>query len=99
MKTASYKEGLLRELKELSFAAEYLAQALESDDQTVFLLGLKDVVQARGGAAPVAKQARIQRETIYKTLSKRGNPRLNTLQGILKSVGLRLAIVPQKSSA
>lgn len=98
MKTVSYKEGLLQELKDPDFASEYLAQALESGDQAVFLLAIKDVVQACGGIAVVAKKAHIQRESLYKTLSNRGNPRLATLQGILNSVGLRMAVVPQETS-
>lgn len=98
MKTVSYKEGLLKELKDPDFASEYLAQALESGDQAVFLLAIKDVVQACGGIATVAKHANIQRESLYKTLSNRGNPRLTTLQGILKSVGLRIAVVPEEAS-
>src|SRR5215469_3568611 len=97
MKTISYKEGLLKELKDADYASEYLAQALDAGDQAVFLLALKDVVQACGGAAAIAEQAHIQRESIYKTLSNRGNPRLTTLQGILKSVGLRMAVVPENS--
>ena len=95
MKTISYKEGLLAELKDPAFASEYLAQALESEDQAVFLLALKDVVEASGGASVVARQAHIQRESLYKALSNRGNPRLTTLQGILKSVGLRMAVLPE----
>ena len=95
MKTISYKEGLLKELSDPDYAAEYLAQALESGEQAVFLLALKDVVEASGGATTVAAQAHIQRESLYKALSNRGNPRLTTLQGILKALGLRMAVVPQ----
>lgn len=98
MKTISYKEGLLKELQDPDYASEYLAQALESRDQAVFLLALKDVVQACGGATAIAKQAQIQRESIYKTLSNRGNPRLTTLQGILKSVGLRITVAPDSAT-
>ncbi len=95
MKTISYKEGLLKELKDPEYASEYLAQALESGEQTVFLLALKDVVEASGGASVVARQSHIQRESLYKALSNRGNPRLTTLQGILKSVGLRMSVIPE----
>ena len=95
MKTISYKEGLLKELKDPEYASEYLAQALESGEQPVFLLALKDVVEASGGASVVARLAHIQRESLYKALSNRGNPRLTTLQGILKSVGLRMAVIPE----
>lgn len=99
MKTKSYKEGLLKELKDPEYASAYLAQALESGDQAVFLLALRDVVEAGGGASVVARQAHIQRESLYKVLSNRGNPRLTTLQGILKSVGLRIAVTPETETA
>lgn len=99
MKTISYKEDLLKELKDPEYASAYLIQALESGDQAVFLLALRDVVEAGGGASVVAREARIQRESLYKALSSRGNPRPTTLQGILKSVGLRLAVTPGAEAA
>jgi len=99
MKLKSYKNDLLKELKDPEYAAVYLAQALESGDQATFLLALRDVVEAGGGARVVARQAHIQRESLYKALSNRGNPRLTTLQGILKSVGLRIAVTPETEAA
>ncbi len=99
MKLKSYKKDLLTELKDPEYAAAYLAQALESGDQATFLLALRDVVEAGGGVTVVARHAHIQRESLYKTLSNRGNPRLTTLQGILKSVGLRMAVTPEAQAA
>ena len=99
MKTKSYRDDLLHSLKDPEFASAYLAQALESGDQAVFLLALRDLVEAGGGASVVARQARIQRESLYKALSNRGNPRLTTLQGILKSLGLRISVVPEAKAA
>jgi probable addiction module antidote protein len=99
MKLISYKNDLLKELKDPEYAAAYLAQALESEDQATFLLALRDVVEAGGGVRAVARQADIQRESLYKVLSNRGNPRLATLQGILKSVGLRIAVTPETKAA
>ena len=99
MKLISYKNDLLKELKDPEYAAAYLAQALESEDQATFLLALRDVVEAGGGISVVARQADIQRESLYKVLSNRGNPRLTTLQGILKSVGLRIAVTPETKAA
>ena len=99
MKLRSYKIDLLKELKDPEYAAAYLAQALESGDQPTFLLALRDVVEAGGGVTVVARQAHIQRESLYKALSNRGNPRLTTLQGILKSVGLRIAVTPETEAA
>jgi probable addiction module antidote protein len=99
MKLRSYKADLLKELKDPEYASAYLVEALESGDQTTFLLALRDVVEAGGGASVIARQAHIQRESLYKALSNRGNPRLTTLQSILKSVGLRIAVTPEKEAA
>ena len=99
MKLKNYKDGLLKELQDPEYASEYLAQALESGDQATFLLALRDVVEAGGGATVVAKQSKIQRESLYKVLSNRGNPRLTTLQGILKSLGLRISVKPEANVA
>lgn len=98
MKLVSYKEHLLKELKDPEFAAMYIAQAIETGEQETFLTALRDVVEACGGPTVIAKQVHIQRESLYKALSKRGNPRLTTLQGILKSVGLRIAVTAEKES-
>ena len=99
MKTKSYREGLLKNLKDPDYASAYLAQALESGDQSVFLLAIRDLVEVGGGAGVVARQAKIQRESLYKALSNRGNPRLTTLQGVLKAVGLRLSVIPASKAA
>jgi probable addiction module antidote protein len=92
MKLVDYKERLLKKLQDPEYAAEYLAQTLESGDQSAFLIALRDVVEAAGGIIAIAREASIQRQSLYKALSNHGNPRLTTLQGILKPLGLRLAI-------
>jgi len=92
MKLKGYKEDLLEQLKDPEFAASYLAQVLEFGDNAAFLIALRDVVEAGGGVSTVAQQARIQRQSLYKALSKRGNPTLTTLQEILKPLGLRVSV-------
>lgn len=77
------------------FAAEYLNAASEDDDPATYLAALRKVVEARGGMAAVAAQARLSRETLYRTLSSRGNPTIRTLQAVLKATGLRLGVAPQ----
>lgn len=36
--------------------------------------------------------ALLSRETLYRTLSDAGNPRLETLLGVLRALGLRLSV-------
>jgi probable addiction module antidote protein len=40
----------------------------------------------------VAKAAGIERESLYRALSARGNPRLSTLIAVIKAVGLKLTV-------
>ena len=90
----SHDEALIRELRQSpEFAAEYLRAALEEDDEPeVLLIALRRIAEARGGIARVAKAAGVQREALYRALSKRGNPRLSTLVAVAKAVGLRLTV-------
>ena len=89
----SHDEALTRELREnQDFAVEYLKAALEDDSEPrVLLIALRRVVRARG-VARIAKAAGIERESLYRALSKRGNPRLSTLAAVTKAVGLRLTV-------
>ena len=90
----SHDETTIRELRENpEFAAEYLRAALEDDDEPrVLLIALRRVAEARGGVAKVAKAAGVERESLYRALSARGNPRLSTLAAVAKAVGLKLTV-------
>jgi len=59
-----------------------------------FLLAVKDVTDANGGVREVAESAHLNRETLYRTLSENGNPKLTSLDSILHAVGLRLSVKP-----
>jgi probable addiction module antidote protein len=86
-------EAMIRELRDdPEFAAEYLRAALEEDDEPAVLLALRHIAEARGGIAKVAKAAGIERESLYRALSRRGNPRLSTLAAVTKAVGLKLTV-------
>jgi probable addiction module antidote protein len=56
------------------------------------LIALRRVAEARGGIAKVAKAAGIERESLYRALSARGNPRLSTLVAVTKALGLKLTV-------
>jgi len=84
-----YKEYLLPTLKDLDRAAGYLTAALE-EGEDVFLLAVRNVVDAHGGMRQLAKATRLNRENLYDMLSDRGNPRLSSLAMILDSLGLEI---------
>ena len=92
VKAKSYKEHLLEQLRDPQEAAAYLNAALHDEDLHVFLLALRDIAEARGGMGWLAEQADLNRENLYRTLSKRGNPRLFNLLAVLEAVGLELSI-------
>jgi probable addiction module antidote protein len=89
-------EAIIAELRDdPHFAAEYLNAAIEdTDEPKVLLLALRQIVEARGGLAKVARQAGVERESLYRALSARGNPRLSTLLGVAGAIGLRLTCKP-----
>jgi probable addiction module antidote protein len=72
-------------------AAGLLFAALEDGDPQVFLLALRDVAEARG-IGRLSEETRLKRESMYRMLSKQGNPRLTSLDAVLNALGLRLGI-------
>jgi probable addiction module antidote protein len=89
--TKSYRDSLLESLQDPEEAAAYLDAALEDEDSRVFLLALRDVAEARG-ISSVAAEADLNRESLYRMLSEEGNPRLSSLDALLRALGLRLAV-------
>ena len=91
--SASHDEAIIRRLrKDPEFAAEYVKAALEdTEEPLVLLIALRHLAQARG-IAKVAKAAGIERESLYRALSRRGNPRLSTLVAVTKAIGLKLTV-------
>lgn len=92
----SHDKEVVRELREdPAFAAEYLKAAMdEVDDPRVLLIALRRVAEARGGIAQIARKAGVERESLHRALSGRGNPRFSTLSAVAKAVGLRVAVEP-----
>ena len=89
-----YEEILSRDLQDPEEAAAYLNAALEDASENgadVFLLALRDVAKARG-IRQLAQDTQLSRESLYRTLSRKGNPRFSTLEAVLESVGLKLAV-------
>jgi probable addiction module antidote protein len=93
-----------REVEELradkNFAIAYLQAAMEAldnpEERAGGLIALRAVAEAYGGLGAVAAQAGISRESLYRALSPKGNPTLKTLVAVLKTVGLRLTVTPEK---
>jgi probable addiction module antidote protein len=92
--TESYRKGLLESLRNPDDAAQYLKACLEDEDARVFLLALRDVADAHGGIRAPSRDTHVNRENLYRMLSKSGNPSLHSFAAVLNGCGLRLAIQP-----
>jgi probable addiction module antidote protein len=95
----SYHEWEIEELrKDREFAVEYLKAAMEAldnpEERAGGLIMLRAAAEAYGGLGAVAAQAGISRESLYRSLSPKGNPTLKTLIAVLKTLGLRLSVTP-----
>jgi probable addiction module antidote protein len=73
--------------------ADLLADAFETGNATYIANALGVVARARGMTA-VASEAGVTREALYKALSETGDPRLSTLLGVVKALGLQLSAKP-----
>lgn len=87
-----YRDTLLESLRDPQESAAYLKAALE-DSPEMLLVALKDVADAFQ-VSQLAKEAGVTRESLYRMLSKSGNPRYGSLTAILQVLGLRISIEP-----
>lgn len=86
-----YKTDLIERLKDPIRARNYLREAfrlsLADGDGATYQLALRDVIEAKGGVAVVAKRAHLQRSNTYRVISKERNPRFDSILKISKAVG------------
>ena len=73
--------------------AGFLAAAVADGDHRALPLALRTAADVLG-MAELARRTGLSRETLYRTLSDKGNPRLDTLGAILGAFGLRLTLAP-----
>ena len=95
MGSRNVRETHNKHLRDPEVAAEYINQALESGDPSIILMALRNIVEAQSdGISGVAARAELGRESMYKMLSAKGNPKLSSLTSLLKSIGLQLHVKP-----
>ena|ERR1700754_1156361 len=71
--------------------AAYLDAAFEDGDPGVIAAMLGHIARSKG-MAKVAKKAGLGRESLYKALSKDGNPKIGTVLKVVHALGLKLKI-------
>lgn len=93
-----YHDTLILRLKDHDYAVEYLNAAIkeglkgDEESQRLFLEALKNVAEAYGSMSELARRAKLRRESLYRMLSKKGNPELNSLAAILGAMGFTLYV-------
>jgi len=87
--------------KDPEFAVEYLNAVLAEADQDELMVALRRVSKAFGGVAKLARTAKLNATTLYRTLSRNGNPELRSLTALLRALGMQLAVrrLPRKRAA
>lgn len=85
--------------KDPAFAAEYLNCVLEDGDQEELMLALRRMSKAFGGVTKLAEQADLNANTLYRTLSSKGNPELKSLRALLRAMGMQLTVRPLRKRA
>jgi probable addiction module antidote protein len=75
----------------------YIAAALETGDADFVRDALGLVARARG-MAEVARNAGLNRESLYKALGEAGNPEFATVMRIVRALGLTLSARPAKTA-
>lgn len=87
--SVKFEEILRQRLQDSDLAAEYLTACFE-EGPDIFLVGLRNVVEAQGGMRRTARSSKLNRENLYRLLSQDGNPRLSSLNSVLSSLRLKV---------
>jgi probable addiction module antidote protein len=88
LKTTAFDPAEFLDAREAQ--VELLADAIDSGDSRYIATALGTIARARG-MTRVAEAAGLSRQALYRSLSKAGDPRLTTLLGVAKSLGLKLS--------
>jgi probable addiction module antidote protein len=71
----------------------YLNAAFDDGHPEVVAHAIGNVARVRG-MSRIAKECGLGRESLYKSLSDRGNPEFGTVLRVLKAIGVRLRAEP-----
>lgn len=94
----NFDDFIMEELNNPEFVSDYLQDALDEGGIPLFLITLRQVVQHQKGLTKASQETGLGRESLYKTLSEQGNPHLSTIEKILKTVGMKITVIPNQVS-
>jgi len=70
---------------------EYLNAAFETADPRLIKMALGNAARAVG-MSEIAGRSGLNRQNLYRALSEEADPRLETLIGVIRALGLRLSV-------
>lgn len=95
--TKSFRESLIKSLRDPIEASEYLNAVLKESDIHLLLEAIRDIAEAQGGMTELSKKTKLNRANLYQMLSQHGNPRIHNIDSVLRVFGLRIGVLPDTS--
>jgi probable addiction module antidote protein len=77
--------------------AGFLSAAAEDEDPDVLIGALMHAAKARG-MMQVAKATGLNRESLYKALKPGAHPRFETVQAVLRALGVKLSLAARQAT-
>ncbi len=77
-------------------AAAYLTAAANDEDERVFLMALKNVIDVHGGLSELSRKTNLNRGNLHRSLTGKGAPLFATVQKMIAVSGFELEIRPKK---
>lgn len=90
-KIKTYPYDTAKHLDDEAKIEAYMDEAFKINDPA-FIADALGVVARACGMSKVAKKAGLSRESLYKALSRKGNPEFATILNVLEALGLRLLV-------
>jgi probable addiction module antidote protein len=73
--------------------AEYLSLVLEENNPGLLLSAIGQIAKARG-MAKIAADSGLGRESLYKTLNEKSQPRFDTIMKVLGAMNIKMKFAP-----
>lgn len=91
-KTRPYDSAEFLDTPEL--VAEYLTEALETNDSSFIAQAIGTAARARG-MTEISKEAGVSRENLYRSLNGETKPEFDTVMRVLGALGVQLTAKPR----
>jgi probable addiction module antidote protein len=102
-KFQTWEEFMIETLKDPAECIGQLEIAIEEyqkdGDTKALMRTIEYIAKAQGGITKLAKDAKINRENLYKLFSYKTSPRLDTMTKILQALGFSLCIQPVQAKS